>query len=48
MGGSAQEWGTLLPGELAPGSEVVLNLVMTKFGQPSARIGYEIRLEPVD
>jgi hypothetical protein len=32
---------------IAPGGDLTLNLVLTKFGDPAVNIGYEIRLEPV-
>ena len=45
MGGSARTWTTVLPDNLAPGTEIELRLVMTKFGPPAVDIDYEIRLE---
>ena len=45
MGGVAREWAAELPADLAAGSELTLHLVMTKFGSPSVRIAYEIRLQ---
>jgi hypothetical protein len=46
VGGSAQEWGAILPSDLVPGSDMALKLVMTKFGSPSVRVGYEVFLKP--
>ncbi len=48
MGGTAREWRGPLPGDVVPGSRLDLRLVMTKFGSPSVRIGYEVRLEPAE
>ena len=47
MGGSAREWSTVISAGGVPGGKLRLRLVMTKFGSPSVRIGYEIVLEPV-
>ncbi len=47
MGGSAQEWGTVLNSDLVPDGQLNLNLVMTKFTPPDVRIAYEVRLEGV-
>ena len=46
MGGTAREWTAITPSDLVPGSEMHLRVVMTKFGEPAVRIGYEVRLEP--
>ncbi|MCH7737735.1 MAG: hypothetical protein IH872_10100 [Chloroflexi bacterium] len=46
MGGSAREWSTIIDTESVLGGTVQLRLVMTKFGSPDVRIGYEIVLEP--
>ncbi|MEE9278479.1 MAG: hypothetical protein V3V06_08715 [Dehalococcoidia bacterium] len=45
MGGSAQQWTTILPDALRPGTEVALRLVMTKFGPPTVDIGCALCLE---
>ncbi len=45
MGGSAREWGAVLPADLEAGGAVGLRLVMTKFEGDAARIAYEVRLE---
>lgn len=42
MGGTAREWTTLLQENIVPGSEYTLDLVMTKFEDPSVVIGYEV------
>ena len=39
-------WSKVIDTDAAPGKTIQLRLVMTKFGPPSVRIGYEIRLEP--
>ncbi len=46
MGGTAREWTAIIPSDVVPGSEMQLRVVMTKFGEPAVRIGYEVRLEP--
>ncbi len=46
MGGTAREWTTIIPSDVVPGSEMQLRVVMTKFGAPAVRIGYEVLLEP--
>ena len=45
MGGTAREWTAIIPSEVVPGSQMELRVVMTKFGEPAVRIGYEVRLE---
>ncbi|MCH8206999.1 MAG: hypothetical protein IH956_08350 [Chloroflexi bacterium] len=44
MGGTAREWRGRLPGDILPGSRLDLRLVMTKFGAPGVRVGYELLL----
>ncbi|MCH8184635.1 MAG: hypothetical protein IH862_00855 [Chloroflexi bacterium] len=46
MGGTAREWTAIIPSDVVPGSEMQLRVVMTKFGGPAVRIGYEVLLEP--
>ena len=38
----------MTPADLVAGGEVRLRLVMTKFGPPGVKIGYEIRLDPLE
>ncbi len=42
MGGSAREWTTVLDENIVPGSGYTLDLVMTKWLEPSVIIGYEV------
>ena len=46
MGGSARKWSKVIAADASPGKTIQLRLVMTKFGPPSVRIGYEISMEP--
>ncbi len=46
MGETAREWSAIIPSDVVPGSEMQLRVVMTKFGAPAVRIGYEVRLGP--
>ena len=39
-------WSKVIDSDSAPSETVQLRLVMTKFGAPSVRIGYQISLEP--
>ncbi len=46
MGGTAREWAATIPSDVVPEGEMQLRVVMTKFGEPAVRIGYELLLEP--
>ena len=47
MGGSAHLWSRILPEDIVPGSDLLIDLTMTKFLAPDVTIAYELRVEDV-
>lgn len=45
MGGSAHLWSVILSDNIIPGSNLLIDLTMTKFLAPDVRIAYELRVE---
>ena len=45
LGGSAQEWKTVLPAHVVAGTVIDLHLVMTNFQNPDLTIAWEVRIE---